>query len=60
MGVQTTDFGLSGARADLLYQSGVKAAEKFFERWSFEAYKAEYRSKHSRGSRSERLSKPPP
>lgn len=59
MGVQTTDFGLSSARADLLYQSGVKAAEKFFERWSFESYKAEYRAERPRGSRSERLSQPP-
>jgi NTE family protein len=57
-GVQSTDFDLSGARADRLYQSGVKAAERFFEKWSFEAYKAEFRSNKARPSRSERLSQP--
>lgn len=55
MGVQSTDFDLSSTRADLLYQSGVDAAERFFETWSFDAYKAEFRSNRTRPSRSERL-----
>lgn len=50
LGVKTTEFDLERERALELYQSGVTAAEKFLETWSFEGYVAAYRSgkKHSR------------
>lgn len=45
LGVQTTEFDLSAARRDMLYQSGVAAAQDFFNRWDFEKYKKQYRQK---------------
>ncbi|TSC69231.1 MAG: NTE family protein [Parcubacteria group bacterium Gr01-1014_66] len=39
LGVQTTDFHLSQERREALYTSGVRAAEDFFGRWDFEAFK---------------------
>lgn len=43
--VATTDFDISRARSEALYQSGIAAAKKFFETWDFDAYKAMYRCK---------------
>lgn len=38
LGVKITDFGLSEEMKKALYQSGVKAAEEFFEKWTFDSY----------------------
>jgi hypothetical protein len=50
VGVGTTEFGITPARVEAIYESGRKAAFGFLDRWDFEAYKAEYRSgkEHSR------------
>lgn len=45
LGVRTTEFDLPVDRKEALYQSGRDAAEGFFERWDFEAYKERYRKK---------------
>lgn len=42
LGVGTTDFNLSGEKARALFDSGVKAAEDFFKRWSYPQYDAKY------------------
>lgn len=40
LGVSGTDFDLSRQKRDQLYQSGISAANKFFEeKWDFEDYK---------------------
>lgn len=44
LGIKTTDFDLSGADKVRLYTSGREAAERFFARWDFGAYKQAYRS----------------
>ncbi|MEZ5170218.1 MAG: patatin-like phospholipase family protein [Acidimicrobiia bacterium] len=44
LGVSTTDFGLSEDRAVALLRSGRTAAERFLERWDFDAYVATYRT----------------
>lgn len=54
-GVHATDFNLTEAQADKLYQNGQEAAEKFFETWDFEAYKVAYRSGLQLPSRQEQL-----
>ena len=54
-GIHATDFDLSAEQAKKLYQNGQEAAEKFFETWDFEAYKAAYRSGISLPSRQEQL-----
>lgn len=38
LGVRATDFGLTDATADRLYESGRSAAERFLETWDFEEY----------------------
>jgi len=43
--VKTTEFDLSREKSEALYQSGRKAAEKFFATWNF----AEYVDKYRRG-----------
>ena len=50
LGVGTTEFDLSKERALALYDSGRWAAEKFLDKWDFDAYIAEFRSgkEHSR------------
>lgn len=53
-GVRATDFDLSKENRDKLYQSGVEAAEKFFQTWNFEEYKKKYRQAEP-PSRQERL-----
>jgi NTE family protein len=45
MGVRTTEFDLSPARRDALYDSGVRAAEEFFKTWSFPKYVRRRRAK---------------
>lgn len=54
-GISATQFNLSAAEADRLYQNGRKAAEQFFTTWDFEAYKAAYREQQSLQGRRERL-----
>jgi NTE family protein len=50
VGVRTTEFDLTHARARELYDSGRAAAETFLETWNFDAYIAEFRTgkEHSR------------
>lgn len=50
LGVGTTEFDLSKERALALFDSGRRAAEKFLDKWDFEAYVAEFRTgrQHSR------------
>jgi NTE family protein len=50
LGVGTTEFDLPKERALALYDSGRWAAEKFLDKWDFDAYVAEFRSgkEHSR------------
>ena len=50
LGVGTTEFDLSRERAIALYDSGRWAAEKFLDKWDFDAYIAEFRTgkEHSR------------
>ena len=43
LGVKTTEFDISHERCEALYQSGRKAAEKFFSTWSFQQYTNKYR-----------------
>lgn len=43
LGIKTTEFDISRERSEALYQSGRKAAEKFFAKWNFNAYVAKYR-----------------
>jgi NTE family protein len=38
LGVQATDFGLSGQQRDALFQSGRQSAQEFFKTWDFQAY----------------------
>jgi NTE family protein len=45
LGVRTTDFRLTPAMREKLYQSGKDAACRFFAGWDFERYKVKYRSK---------------
>lgn len=41
-GVKATDFDLSAADADRLYESGRRSAEKFLATWDFEEYKVRH------------------
>jgi len=43
LGVGTTDFDISREKSEALYQSGRKAAEKFFKTWNFTDYVKKYR-----------------
>lgn len=38
LGVRTTDFGISKEKTKQLYQSGVNAAEAFFNGWDYQLY----------------------
>lgn len=38
LGVKLTDFSISRRGKERLFQAGVKAAEQFFQSWSFEEY----------------------
>ncbi len=53
--VSTTDFDLSPDKSEALYQSGRKAAEKFFSSWNFPKYVSEYRKGKPREGRGSRL-----
>jgi NTE family protein len=44
LGVQATDFGLSGQRCDALFQSGRQAALEFFKTWDFQSYVRQHRT----------------
>lgn len=44
LGVGTTEFDLSKERALALFDSGRSAAEKFLDKWDFDAYVAEFRT----------------
>ncbi|MFZ3173108.1 MAG: patatin-like phospholipase family protein [Carboxydocellales bacterium] len=46
LGVRTTDFELSEAKREALFQSGLKAGEKFFREWDFRAYTSRYTHKN--------------
>ena len=50
LGVGTTEFDLPRERALALFDSGRWAAEKFLDKWDFDAYVAEFRTgkEHSR------------
>jgi len=43
-GINATDFDLSDADADRLYESGRQSAERFLAGWDFEEYLATFRS----------------
>jgi NTE family protein len=43
-GVKATDFGLSRATADRLFESGRHAAEAFLSSWDFDEYVARFRT----------------
>jgi NTE family protein len=53
LGIATTDFDLTRAQAEQLYDSGREAAEKFLASWNFSGYVAEYRSGKDHSRRSE-------
>lgn len=42
LGVDATDFNLSGKKARALFESGVRSAEEFFENWNYRQYIARY------------------
>jgi NTE family protein len=44
LGVHTTEFDITRARAEALYDSGREAAETFLETWDFDAYVAAFRA----------------
>jgi NTE family protein len=43
LGIGTTEFGITQARKDALYQSGRDAATSFLESWDFDGYIEEFR-----------------
>ena len=43
LGIGTTEFAITGARKEALYESGRAAAEEFLRTWDFEGYIAEFR-----------------
>ena len=43
LGIGTTEFDISQEKSEALYQSGRKAAEKFFTTWDFQKYVDNYR-----------------
>ena len=45
LGVKTTDFDITKEKSEALYQSGRKAAEKFFAAWNFSDYVQRHREK---------------
>lgn len=55
LGIGTTEFDISPERSEELYQSGRKAAEKFFATWNFAEYISKYRKGKSEAGRGSRL-----
>ena len=55
LGVGTTEFDISLEKSEALYQSGTKAAERFFDAWNFTKYVEKYRRGKPRQERSPRL-----
>lgn len=53
--VKTTEFDLSPAKSETLYQSGRQAAEKFFATWDFTKYVNKYRKGKPEIHRSSRI-----
>ncbi len=51
LGIRTTEFDLSHARADALYESGRAGAESFLAGWDFDLYKAGFRRSVAPGRR---------
>jgi NTE family protein len=54
-GISGTCFDLHADQIELLYRSGERAAEQFFARWDFPAYRAIYRSLQPPPGRQARL-----
>ena len=46
LGVKTTDFNITEQAREGLFQSGVNAASKFFDQWSFNQYINQYNNKN--------------
>jgi NTE family protein len=44
LGIGTTEFDITPARKEALYQSGRDAASAFLETWDFDGYIEEFRS----------------
>jgi len=44
IGIHATDFAISREQSKQLFQSGVQAANKFFNQWNFHQYAIKYRS----------------
>jgi len=41
-GIKSTDFNITEKQSDLLFNSGVESATKFFEQWNFIQYTSKY------------------
>jgi NTE family protein len=55
LGVRMTEFNLTKAKANALYESGRKAAEEFLGSWDFQGYIAECRSGKPQPSRRQQI-----
>jgi len=53
LGVHTTEFDITPARTQALYESGRSAAEKFLTTWDFDAYVQEFRTGKTHSRRAE-------
>ncbi|MBV9020196.1 MAG: patatin-like phospholipase family protein [Ktedonobacteraceae bacterium] len=54
-GISATQFDLTHEQAQMLFESGEQAAQKFFSTWNFEAYKATFGSGKPLPPRQEQL-----
>lgn len=48
--IQGTDFDLTKEQQELLYQNGLDAAQRFLQKWDFDAWKVKYRQTVSRST----------
>jgi NTE family protein len=48
LGVKTTEFGITAARTEALYESGRKAAAEFLATWNFDEYVKKYRQSETK------------
>ena len=55
LGVRTTEFDITKEKSEALYESGRKAAQKFFSTWDFDEYVKKYRSGREEPSRGAQL-----